>query len=128
MSQRIFRLRTTFILFSIGLLQTLALNLNTAEMKIPSHGKTLCTKQLQNAIDRIGKSGGGRLTVESGEYLTGTLVMRSGVELYLEEGAVLKGSTDPRHYITASASGVGKTPDIDNGSALLYANHVHGIK
>ena len=128
MSQRRFRLRTTFILFSIGLLQTLALNLNTAEMKIPSHGKTLCTKQLQNAIDRIGKSGGGRLTFESGEYLTGTLVMRSNVEIYLEEGAVLKGSTDPRHYITASASGVGKTPDIDNGSALLYANHVHGIK
>lgn len=127
MSQKMIRLRATYFLYCLGILQTFALNLNTASMKIPSDGKTLCTQQLQKAIDRIGKSGGGSLTFESGEYLTGTLIMHSGVELYLEEGAVLKGSTDPRHYITASASGVGKSPDTDNGSALLYANNTVGI-
>ncbi len=127
MRQRIFRLRIAYCLYCIGLLQTFALNLNTASMKIPNDGKILCTDMLQKAIDRISQSGGGRLTFESGVYLSGTLVMCSGVELYLEEGAILKGSTNPRHYITASASGVGKTPDIDNGSALLYANNVHGI-
>ena len=109
------------------LMPAAALDLRTAALKIPADGKSLCTTRLQEAIDRIGQAGGGRLTFAPGEYLTGTLVMRSGVELYLEEGATLKGSTDPRHYITANASGVGETPDIDNGSALVYANHVERV-
>jgi len=106
---------------------TPALDLSSVALKLPADGKTLCTLKLQEAIDRIGRAGGGTLRLEAGEYLTGTIVMLSGVELYLAEGATLKGSTDPRHYIKTDASGVGKTPDIDNGSALIYARQAEKI-
>ena len=122
MGNGLFRLLMLCCLFGMKQTTVAALDLNTRTLKIQGDGKSICTNRLQEAIDRIGQAGGGRLTITAGDYLTGTLIMRSGVELNLEEGATLKGCTDPRHYITASASGVGKTPDIDNGSALIYAN------
>lgn len=46
---------------------------------------------IQKQIDLCCKSGGGTVTVEPGEYLLcGPLYMRTGVELHLHEGAVLK--------------------------------------
>lgn len=72
--------------------------LTTAEMSIPADGKTVCTQQLQQAIDAIAKNGGGRLVFTKGSYLTGGLMLRSGVELHLEEGATLLGSTNPYDY------------------------------
>ena len=72
--------------------------LTTAGMSIPADGKTVCTQQLQQAIDAITKKGGGRLVFTKGSYLTGGLMLRSGVELHLEEGATLLGSTNPYDY------------------------------
>lgn len=72
--------------------------LTTAGMSIPADGKTVCTQQLQQAIDAIAKKGGGRLVFTKGSYLTGGLMLRSGVELHLEEGATLLGSTNPYDY------------------------------
>ena len=64
------------------------LDLRTDKLKIPADGQ-LCTRQLQQAIDQIGKKGGGRLIFTKGTYLTGGLMLCSGVELHLEEGATL---------------------------------------
>jgi len=72
--------------------------LTTAGMSVPADGKTVCTQQLQQAIDAISKKGGGRLVFTKGSYLTGGLMLRSGVELHLEEGATLLGSTNPYDY------------------------------
>lgn len=55
-------------------------------------GRTLQTKQLQTAIDTVSQRGGGVLFVPNGRYLTGTFVMRKGVTLYLESGALIQGS------------------------------------
>ena len=67
-------------------------------LKIPADGRTLCTQQLQQAIDALYKKGGGRLVLTKGAYLTGGLMLRSDVELRLEEGATLLGSTNPYDY------------------------------
>ena len=94
---------------------------------IPSDGKTLCTKQLQQAIDRISENGGGRLTLGPGTYLTGCIQMRSGVELYLEEGATILGSTNPRDYEIRTSSNIADNPDEITGSALIYAQGVENV-
>lgn len=47
---------------------------------------------LQKAVDEVSASGGGRVVVPAGRYVLGTLYLRSGVDLHLEEGAVLCGS------------------------------------
>ena len=61
---------------------------------------TLQTKAIQAAIDDCFLAGGGRVLVPCGIYLTGGLRIRSNVELYLESGAILKGSRDPEDYMS----------------------------
>ena len=60
---------------------------------------TLCTEQIQRAIDDCFLNGGGEVIIPRGVYLTGGLRLRSRVTLHLLEDAVLMGSTDPEDYI-----------------------------
>lgn len=62
-------------------------------------GITLNTTSIQSAIDAAHKKGGGRVIIPAGTFLSGSIVMKSGVELHLLEKAVLLGSTIPDHYI-----------------------------
>lgn len=55
------------------------------------NGSTICTENIQKAIDECGKTGG-TVMVEDGVFLTGTLFMRSNVELHIAANAVLKAS------------------------------------
>jgi hypothetical protein len=61
-------------------------------------GKTLCTQHIQTAIDAAHTSGGGKVVFPPGRFLSGAIIMRSGVELHLLRDAVLLGSTDPDYY------------------------------
>ncbi|HVE85714.1 MAG TPA: glycosyl hydrolase family 28 protein [Myxococcales bacterium] len=55
--------------------------------------------ELQKAIDRAAvMKGGGTVLVPAGVFVTGTLVMRSHVTLYLAPGAVIRGSPEPSDY------------------------------
>lgn len=55
-------------------------------------GRTVNTKIMQQLIDDLSAKGGGKLIVPPGNYMTGTLELKSGVELHVELGAVLLGS------------------------------------
>lgn len=58
-------------------------------------GVTKDTEAIQKAIDVCHKQGGGCVRIPGGRvYRSGTLVLRSCVELHLEMGAVLKASDD----------------------------------
>ena len=61
---------------------------------------TLCTAEIQAAIDAAFLAGGGEVTVPAGRFLTGGLRLRTGVTLHLLENAVLLGSTNPDDYCT----------------------------
>lgn len=65
---------------------------------IHSDGKTLNTRSIQFAIDHISSNGGGRLVFSVGQYLSGSIYMKSNVTLHLEEGATLLGSLNPYDY------------------------------
>ena len=56
-------------------------------------GKTKDTLAIQLTIERCSVFGGGEVVVPAGDYLTGALVLRSGVTLSMEEGATMNGST-----------------------------------
>ena len=90
--------------------------LRTDQLQIPADGTTLCTRQLQEAIDAISQKGGGRLTLAAGRYLSGGLMLRTGVELHLEQGAVLLGSTNPYDYQPIA---VGSTADRRNDNSAM---------
>ncbi len=57
-------------------------------------GETLATTAIQQAIDSCAATGGGRVVVPTGTYLTGSLRLRNGVMLQLTVGATLLASTD----------------------------------
>ncbi len=57
-------------------------------------GKLLNTTFIQKAIDDCSAAGGGRVVVEGGTYMTGTVLLKSGVELHIEANAVLMGSPE----------------------------------
>ncbi len=56
------------------------------------------TEVFQQLIDDAAKKGGGVIVVPSGTYMTGALFFKSGVNLYIEENGILKGSDDISDY------------------------------
>ena len=65
-------------------------------------GQTLNTMSIQAGIDNLSISGGGTLLIPQGTFLSGAIFLRPGVDLRLERGAVLKGSTDVADYPKAN--------------------------
>ena len=61
-------------------------------------GSRLTTRPIQKAIDRCHADGGGVVCVPKGDYLVGTLNLRSNVEFRLERGARLIATTDLSQY------------------------------
>ena len=51
-------MRITTIIRCLMVFGAIALNLSTTQLKIANDGKSLCTEQLQQAIDKISKKGG----------------------------------------------------------------------
>lgn len=63
-------------------------------------GKTINTDAIQKAIDVCSKSGGGTVALRNGTYLSGTVHLRSHVELHLSSTGVLLGVPDlSRYYV-----------------------------
>ena len=91
-------------------------------------GKTLNTEALQNAIDACASAGGGRVIVPDGKYLSGTICLKSNVDLHLESGAELVSSLDP-----ADMPDIMGDFDDDNrdtgweGGCFLFARHARNV-
>ena len=79
-------------------------------------GTTLNTIAIQHAIDKAHAQGGGRVVIPKGRFLSGSIVLKSGVELHLEKNAVLLGSSNPDDYIR-----------IRRWKALVMADSAHNI-
>ena len=65
---------------------------------IRSNGTTDNTTSIQKAVDFIASKGGGTLEFSVGRYLTGAVQLKSGVDIYLREGAVIVGSSNIYSY------------------------------
>ena len=61
-------------------------------------GKTLNTQAIQTAIDQCAAAHGGRVILSDGRYVSGTIFMRSDVELYIEANAALVASENGADY------------------------------
>ncbi|MGB4847640.1 MAG: glycosyl hydrolase family 28 protein [Saprospiraceae bacterium] len=79
-------------------------------------GITINTLHIQSAIDAAFKNGGGRVVIPGGHFLSGSIVLKTGVELHLLRHAVLLGSTDIKDYIK-----------INRWKALVMADNQNNI-
>ncbi len=83
-------------------------------------------KAIQKAIDKCSKKGGGRVVVPAGStFLTGALQLKSGVNLEVQEGAVLQFAFEPELYPIVETSWEGL--DCYNLSPCLYAFQAEDI-
>jgi len=89
-------------------------------------GKTLSTAQIQSAIEAAHENGGGRVIVPAGYFLSGSIIMKSGVELHLQKAAVLLGSTNPDHYIKLNRWKALVMADDQNNIAITGVGEIDG--
>lgn len=106
---------------------------------IKNDGKTLTTSGIQEAINDCAKNGGGIVSLPAGEYLTGTIKLRSKVTLNLEKGAIIYGSRNISDYLETgrrialifaeNLSDIGITGEGEihgNGDAYNWGNGTEG--
>jgi hypothetical protein len=95
-------LKTTIIITASVLTATSVFG-QTGKYNITSYGAVknsgkVYTKQLQAAIDACTANGGGDVIIPEGVFIIGTVHLKSNVNLYLQSGAILRGSTDLNDY------------------------------
>ena len=86
----------------------------------------LSTKALQQAIDDCSRAGGGRVVVPTGQYKIGSIVLKSDVHLYIEQGATLYGSTDLNDYRPMKSDYVSLRTQTST-IQLIYADKVRNV-
>lgn len=79
-------------------------------------GHTVNTQAIQQAVDSCAAAGGGRVIVPAGVFVSGTIHLKSHVNLVLEEGAVLKGSDD-----------IGDYQEVHRTPALIIAENLEQV-
>ena len=87
-------------------------------------GKNLDSPAINAAIDACTKAGGGLVYLAPGTYLSGTVVLKSNVTLYLEAGATVLGSKNLTDYTPQP----GPNPKGDaNQKHLIFARDAENV-
>lgn len=91
-------------------------------------GQTLNTEAIQKAIDECVSSGGGKVLVEDGTYMTGTIVLGNNVELHIAQSATLLGSPECSDYPERETCFL-DTPKLPRwrNACLIYAERAENI-
>ncbi|MDO4160281.1 MAG: glycosyl hydrolase family 28 protein [Prevotellaceae bacterium] len=85
----------------------------------------LQTERIQAVIDKVADNGGGVVRIPEGTYLSGSLFFKPGTHLYLDKGAVLKGSDDISDFKIIDTRMEGQS--IKYFAALVNAIGVNGF-
>lgn len=89
--------------------------------------KTLNTLAIQRAIDQLAQSGGGTVVVPAGVFVSGALFLKPGVHLHLDQGAVLKCSTDLSNF-PPQRTWIEGHYEAHFNPALINASGCHGLR
>ncbi|MFB3827619.1 MAG: glycoside hydrolase family 28 protein [Bryobacteraceae bacterium] len=104
--------------------------LNVRDFGARGDGTTKDTASIQKAIDAAGQQGGGTVLVPAGNYLCGTIHLKSRVTLHLDNGAVILGSPDNADYDPYEALPFKSVSDNETTFfhyGLIVAENAHNI-
>ena len=91
-------------------------------------GVTLCTNAINSAIEKCSENGGGTVVIPPGIFKSGTILMKSNVELHFEIGSTLLASTDYKDYPKQPQPEYRSLRDDPEGwFSLIYAEKISNI-
>ncbi len=82
----------------LGSINCYSREINILTLGAISDSLTSNTLVIQSAIDELYSEGGGTVVIPTGKFSTGPLHLKDNVELHLQNGATLYGSTNPKVY------------------------------
>ena len=85
-----------FLLFAS--MPSMAADYNVRDFGAKGDGTTLDSHAINDAISAAVTKGGGRVVLPTGTYLSGTIRMKSNIELHFEAGAILLATEDKLAY------------------------------
>lgn len=106
-------------------IETLGKQFLITDFGVTKDSTVVQTAKIQQAIDQAYANGGGVIVVPKGVYLSGSLFFKPKTHLFLEEGAVLKGSDDIADFALAETRMEGQT--VKYFLALVNADKVDGF-
>ncbi len=89
-------------------------------------GKVKNTEAIAKAIEACSNAGGGIVNIPKGKWLTGSIHLKSNVNLHLEKGAILNFTDNPQDYLPAVQSSW-EGMECYNYSPLIYAFECNNI-
>ncbi|PTN10523.1 glycoside hydrolase family 28 protein [Mangrovibacterium marinum] len=93
-------MKTTLILLFLCLAHSLsAKTYDMHTLGADNTGREKCTDLINATIEQASNKGGGTIYFPAGNYLTGAIILKSNITLYLEAGATLSFSTDFDDYL-----------------------------
>jgi polygalacturonase len=95
---RCFLLSSVVLLYASSACGEEARRFVISEFGAVADGKTLNTQAIQQAIDKAAAAGGGVVVIPDGTFRSGSIFLKQGVDLFLEENSVLLGSNDISDY------------------------------
>ncbi len=95
-------------------------NFNIIDFGAVADGETNNTEAIKKAIDSCSDVGGGKVIIPSGNFLTGPIHLKSNVNLYVEEGAMVLFSTNKTDYLPVVHTSY-EGQELMNYSPLIYA-------
>lgn len=106
-------------------IETLGEKYNIADHGVINDSTLLQTEKIQAVIDKAAGNGGGVVIIPAGTYLSGALFFKPKTHLYMEEGAVLKGSDDISNFPIVDTRIEGQS--LKYFAALINADKVDGF-
>lgn len=103
-----------------------AVRVSIADEGALGDGATINTAAIQSAIDRLSAKGGGTLVIPPGVFVSGALFLKPGVNLHLENGAVLRATTDMTHFPSWPTRIEGQIREFT--PALINADRCDGLR
>ena len=84
------------------------------------------TDAVSNAVRHVSESGGGRVTVPAGKWISGAIHLANNIDLHFEKGCEVSFSTDPRDYLPAVFT-VYEGIRCYNYSPLIYGRGLNNV-
>ena len=97
------------------------------ELGAVGDGRADDTEAIQSAIDLCSSEGGGKVFCPAGIYSIRPLILRSDVNLHLEENALLRGSANPEHYPNWESRNIDHAQIPYNSRYLIIAENERDI-